>query len=357
MTQIVCSTPFSTFTWPSKITPPLITLLFSTETPYAPSARTIRQLIRTKAPDADLTAPLQTIESEAVAHSLPDPSLPSTDALITSILFLGSKSFSHVLSYIERCKDRLLAIGQRSPSLARQQIITSVMEYWAAKPGTAVNVVDKLLNYTILSPMSVVEWVVGDNLRKGNILAKHHVYEMLASTLQKVTNRVRQLATARNSSTDPAQRALIEETLQTARDEMRLLFTHVEDGLKSVAEGVADRMLDQEGGVDEEEQARLREWGVRWLRVFRRKLAVEESVLGEMLEVEVRDEVVRGGDANANANGEVQDGGVDEVMAPVVGVEHMNNGGATTMEAEALGGAAAAAVVGNGASEQFDGIT
>ena len=260
-----------------------------TETPYAQSAREIRQLIRTKAPDEAITTHVSAIESEASAHGIPDPAVPSTDALVTSILFLGSKSFSHVLSYIERCKDRLLAIGVRSAA-AQRQIITSTMEYWTSKPGTAVNVVDKLLNYTILTPMSVIEWALVENLGKGNLLAQTHVYEMIAGTVQKVTNRVRQLAIARNSTHNLEQRKLIEATLETARTDMRQLFNHVEDGLRGIAEGSADQMLDQEGGVDEEEQARLREWGVRWLRVFRRKLAVEESWVGEMMEVVVNDE-------------------------------------------------------------------
>ena len=264
----------------------------SIETPYAPSAREIRQIIRTKAPEEAIAPHISTIESEASARGISDPAVPSTDALVTSILFLGSKSFSHVLSYVERCKDRLLAIGIRSPA-ARRQIITSTMEYWASKPGTAVNVVDKLLNYTILTPMSVVEWALIENLGKGNLLAQTHVYEMVAGTLQKVTNRVRQLAVARNASRDPQQRKLVEETLEMARTDMRQLFNHVEDGLKGIAEGSADQMLDQEGGIDEEEQARLREWGVRWLRVFRRKLAVEESWVGEMMEVEVTDEELK----------------------------------------------------------------
>ena len=137
---------------------------------------------------------------------------------------------------------------------------------------------------------------------------------------------------------------------------MRLLFTHVEDGLKSVAEGVADRMLDQEGGVDDEEQARLREWGVRWLRVFRRKLAVEESVVGEMLEVEVRDdEVVMDGNGTLKGDVEAQNGGdadVDAAMAVAVEEQQMNGGGGVnSVEAEALSGAT---TVGNGVSEEFD---
>ena len=136
---------------------------------------------------------------------------------------------------------------------------------------------------------------------------------------------------------------------------MRLLFAHVEDGLKSVAEGIADRMLDQEGGVDEVEQARLREWGVRWLRVFRRKLAVEESVVGEMLEVEVSDVVVVVADGNGKeiGNGDVEEqNGGDAAMTAV---EQTNGGGGMNpLEKEALAGAT---TVGNGVSEEFDVIS
>ena len=297
------------------------------ETPYAPSAREIRQLIRTKAPDEQIAPHIEAIESEASARDVADPIVPSTDALVTSILCLGSKSFSHVLSYIERCKDRLLAIGTRS-SAARRQIITSTMEYWHAKPGTAVNVVDKLLNYTILTPMSVIEWALVEHLGKGNLLCRTPAYEMIAGTVQKVTNRVRQLANARNSTHNPEQRRLIEEMLETSRTDMRLLFNNVEDGLRGIAEGSADPMLDQEGGVDEEEQARLREWGVRWLRVFRRKLAVEEAWVGEMMEVVVEDEIAKEGDATA------MDAGIgNEDTAVASGDETLNGSNAVDVGA------------------------
>ena len=46
------------------------------------------------------------------------------------IISIGSKSLSHVLSIIDRCRDRLLRIGERSDA-ARRQIITSVFDFWA----------------------------------------------------------------------------------------------------------------------------------------------------------------------------------------------------------------------------------
>ena len=250
--------------------------------PYSEPAKEILRLLRAKAPDADLQSPFDIIEETAGSLGVTDSLVPSTDAYVTAICFLGSKSLSHVLSQIERCKDRLLLIGARS-ELARRQIITSVMEYWHEKPGIGVNVVDKLLNYTILTPISVVLWALSDQLGKGQGLVLSHVFEMVSSTVTKVTNRVRQIVVARNQPGLPSdQVAILDETLSKERDEMAKLFAVIEDGLVGVAGGSADDMAES-ADQDLKEEAMLRGWGGRWLRVFRRKMAVEEAWVQEMM--------------------------------------------------------------------------
>lgn len=262
------------------------------------------------------------IETEAASLGVEDPSVPSTDALVTSILFMGSKSLSHVLSCIERTKSLLLAIGPKSEA-ARRQIITSVMEYWTEKLGTGVNIIDKLLNYTILTPRSVVIWALSDKLHKGEGLCRAHTYEVISVTLFKVTNRVRQIVTARNARGLPLdQRRLLDETLQREQSEMRTLFGIVEDALVGVAEGSVDAMAESRD-QDEKAETMLRAWGGRWLKVFRRKMAVEEAWVGEMLEAGLKGEEMEDmkveepaengaldGDGVANADG-LENGNVD----------------------------------------------
>lgn len=263
------------------------------ETPYSASALEILRLIRSKAPDSELQPQFDTIESQAQSLGVDEPLIPSTDAFVTCICFVGSKSLSHVLSCIERCKERLLAIGPRSEP-ARRQIITSVMEYWREKPGVGVNVVDKLLNYTILTPLSVIHWVLVDHLRKGEILTHAHIYEMVASTMHKVTNRVRQIVVARNQLGLAAEQAtILDETLRKERGDMGILFATVEDALVGIADGVADEMAESRD-QDEPGEALLRTWGARWLRVFRRKMAVEEAWVGEALGVPQETDMVAG---------------------------------------------------------------
>lgn len=242
------------------------------------------QLIRKKASDDELQPIIAAIEEQAQGLGVEDPKVPSTDAFVTSICFVGSKSLSHVLSCIERNKDRLLAIGAASEK-ARLQIITSVMEYWADQPGIAINIVDKLLNYTIIRPLSVLEWALTEHIDAGAILSEPHIYEMISATVGKVTNRMRQIVAARmQKGLYEPQLSILDETLSRERVEMKNLFKFVEDAIVSVASGSNDELMERgDGSGDMPEDAILRQWGRRWLRVFRRKAAVEDAFISDAL--------------------------------------------------------------------------
>lgn len=242
------------------------------------------QLIRKKAGDDEIQPVIGAIEEQARGMGLDDPMVPSTDAFVTSICFVGSKSLSHVLSCIERNKERLLSIGSASQA-ARCQIIMSVMEYWTDQPGIAINIIDKLLNYTILNPLSVLEWALSESVAAGTALAKSHIYEMISATVGKVTTRMRQIVAAR---TQPGlyepQLSVLDETLARERADMQALFKFIEDSIVSVAAGSNDEQMERgDGSGDLPEDAIIRQWGRRWLRAFRRKAAVEEAFITDAL--------------------------------------------------------------------------
>ncbi|KAI9772878.1 MAG: hypothetical protein M1840_008760 [Geoglossum simile] len=260
------------------------------ETPYALEGKEVIALLRKKAPEEDVQAVLNLIQEKAVGMGVSDPLIPSTDAYVTSICAIGSKSLSHVLSCIERCKDHLLAIGPQS-EIARRQIITSVMDYWKDQPGIGVNIIDKLLNYTILTPMSVVEWALIYHNGQGHNLAKSHIYEMVFTTVFKVTNRVRQIAAARDQEGLPEDQVnMLNETLAREREEQKVMFRVIEDSLVNPANGFRDEKMENGKGEGVEEKL-LRKWPERWLKVFQRKLAVEEAVVGDAVKSQVKMEV------------------------------------------------------------------
>ncbi|CAK1365649.1 Nuclear cap-binding protein subunit 1 [Cercospora beticola] len=250
------------------------------QTPYAKEGQEVLALLKKKAPEDEIQKVLDSVHEQAAARGVADPLVASTDIYMTSILSIGSKSLSHVLSTIDRCKERLLNIGQSSES-ARRQVIASVVDFWSDHPGTAVNIVDKLLNYTIITPMSVISWALVDNMDRGRALASSQVYEMVSITMFKVTNRVRQVLGERNNlNLDYSSRKQIDEALPNERQAMRDLFAAIEDAVSAVANGAQDEMIERYDG-DNNEQQLIQLWGQRWARVWRRKAAVEEAIVGE----------------------------------------------------------------------------
>jgi nuclear cap-binding protein subunit 1 len=234
---------------------------------------------------------------------------------MTSICYIGSKSMSHAVSCIERCKDRLLGLPSDA---ARRQVITSVVEYWRDQPGNAVNIVDKLLNYTIVSPEAVVSWAlgVGESGFDGRALAESWRYEMVAGTVGKVTNRVRQIVNAciqgKTQGLPAEQVKMLDDTLARERSGMRALFALIDDVVGGIAQGAGDGLIEAE--MAEVDAELVRRWGAKWARVFRRKAAVEETVVGEMSvavalaaapeHVPVVEEEVKGAGAMEGENGE-----------------------------------------------------
>ncbi|KAI1377448.1 MIF4G like-domain-containing protein [Hypoxylon crocopeplum] len=237
-------------------------------TPFAVEGKEIAALLKRKAPDEEIQPVIDRIHSAALDQSI-DPLVSSTDVFMTAVCWVGSKSLSHVLACIERTKDRLLDAGAASEA-ARAQIITAVIAYWSAHPGIAITIIEKLLNYSIITPGAVIDWaLVGDRAGPyGQALSKSWVFELVFSTVVKVTSRLRQVVSGGASDGT-------EEEVAGMRD----LFKNMEDALVSWAQGTKDQMMDpvvSDGGED-----LIKRWGERWLRVFKRRSAIEEAFLLE----------------------------------------------------------------------------
>lgn len=248
-------------------------------TPFATQGKEIAQLIRKKAASEEFAPLLESIEQEAAAAGMPDPQLASTDAFMTSICWVGSKSMSHVIACIERSKERLLEIGNGNPT-ARKQIITSVMEYWKFQQGVGGVILDKLLNYNILTPASVVEWALIDHVQHGTFLASAWGYELISNTARKVANRVKSVVDAiRQPGLDDEQSAQLQQALAQEQEDMKALFTTIEEAVVSLRDGHQDERMES----SEEDEAMLKAWSGKWVRVFQRRYAVEESWVREEL--------------------------------------------------------------------------
>jgi nuclear cap-binding protein subunit 1 len=277
-------------------------LLTSTDAPFAAEGREIAGLLKRKAPDEEIDAVIQRIQSQAIDRDL-DALVASTDVFVTCVLHVGSKSLSHVLAAIERTKDRLADAGAASDA-ARMQIISATMAYWSAHPGVALSIIEKLLNYSILTPETVINWalVARAGNTRGEALSTAYVYEMVFNTVIKVTGRVRQLVVKPSLPSDADEADTRDREIKA----MRALFVAIEDALASWATGSKDEMMEGEGDGNSEGEKLVRRWGERWLRVFRRRAAIEEAFLVEAEKERARRAQLLALNGEGEGEGEVQ---------------------------------------------------
>ncbi|KAG6106425.1 hypothetical protein E4U13_007454 [Claviceps humidiphila] len=254
----------------------------TTDTPFSKEGQELAALLKRKAPDEDFQPVLDSIQAQATEQAL-DPIVTSTDVFMTAICWAGSKSLSHVLACIDRTKTRLSDAASSSPA-ARAQVISSVMNYWSAHPGIALSIIEKLLNYSILTPLSIVDWTLGastpiNGTQGGAALGQAHMYELITNTVTKVSGRVRLLLTSPSPSPS-ADGADEEQTREKEIGGMRDLFRAINDALASWASGSKDQLM-EEGDGSSDREAMIRRWGQRWQRVFERLAAIEETFVGE----------------------------------------------------------------------------
>lgn len=79
------------------------------------------------------------------------------DVVMQSLLSIGSRSFSHFLNVVERYHALLRQLST-SPSM-RLTILSSTVRFWHSSPQWILIIVDKWLQYRIIEPTDVVDFV------------------------------------------------------------------------------------------------------------------------------------------------------------------------------------------------------
>ncbi|KIV99622.1 uncharacterized protein PV09_08688 [Verruconis gallopava] len=261
------------------------------DTPFASEGREVFALMKRKASEEQIEPYIEAVREQAANFGL-DPMIASIDVYMTALCHSGAKSVSHITAAIDRSRATLQNSRQRHPGVGRQ-IVQSVVAYWKDQPGNAVNIVDKLLNYTIVTPDSVIEWALGpESLGDGAVLAESWRYEIVAKTVGKVTGRVQQIVqayislevqgsddTTANVEDIRGQIGPMNQLLVSERNAMRQLFATIIDAVSGVATGAAEGLVDS--ATSEEYAELIKVWAQKWARVFRRKLAVVETRVSE----------------------------------------------------------------------------
>lgn len=119
-------------------------------------------------------------------------SAPIVQMVGEAVLKLGDRSFSHFLNATERYLDVLRYAT--SDHASRRVLLDAIQSFWSRSCQQRLITVDKYLQYSILEPLDVVDWVfaedVGSSPDAPDGWTDVYKWELLRMTLDKVVGRV-----------------------------------------------------------------------------------------------------------------------------------------------------------------------
>ncbi|KAG1462785.1 hypothetical protein G6F56_005438 [Rhizopus delemar] len=159
------------------------------------------------------------------------------ELFIQSLLLVGSKSFSHILNVVERYLDVLRFLN--STPEGRLHTVQILASFWKDNTQFMCILLDKLLNYRVIDPTSVISWIFEES--QFGCAGRSFIWEILKNTLGKVNSRVAQVKTKLDSlqsvhETNKAKRTESEATEMTEAEEQQELdsIRIVENSLATV---------------------------------------------------------------------------------------------------------------------------
>ena len=187
--------------FPSEAPAPDFTYETEGPSPYQNAVGDILGLMRSKATSGEIKELLEKLKADFVAGEIGDEPLDeeaaerrSRDLLFQCILVVGSRSFSHYLNVLERYI--VILRESTNSAAARMALLRSASRFWASNTLFRHIVFDKLLQYRIVDPIDVLNFVFeGEELvLDGEITPRDwsdlSIWDIFRMTLEKVQNRV-----------------------------------------------------------------------------------------------------------------------------------------------------------------------
>ncbi|TIB97269.1 hypothetical protein E3Q18_02684 [Wallemia mellicola] len=233
--RIAQSLPEAILNKPELITAPSPNFIYANEeNPFNGIAMNMMDALKNRATSDQLTAQFDKIEDEIkVNASLPlnDVSAKkvSRDIISQCLLNVGSRSFSHFLNVIEKYMEILKKFYQEKED--RIDLLRSVDRFWIKNSQMKKIIVDKLLQYRLLDPTDVINWLFKpndetfpneiDDRNPAIAWSDINFGELLKTTLNKVNSRVYQqgLKLAENKKKDEEEASIAKAKSMQVDDE------------------------------------------------------------------------------------------------------------------------------------------
>ncbi|KAG2230494.1 hypothetical protein INT48_009869 [Thamnidium elegans] len=159
--------------------------------PLHAKAKLIIESLRTKKSIEEVRDILTNFKKELAAEGIDEHQQTQQvrQMFVQCLLLVGSKSFSHILNVVERYLD-VLRFVNTTPE-GRLHTVQIVASFWKNNTQFLGILLDKLLNYRVIDPTSVITWIFEEEQLK--VVSKSFIWEILKNTLSKVNSRVVQV--------------------------------------------------------------------------------------------------------------------------------------------------------------------
>ncbi|OBZ91140.1 Nuclear cap-binding protein subunit 1 [Choanephora cucurbitarum] len=239
--------------------------------PLHPKAKHLIENLRTKKTTDEIRAILDGYKEELVDEDDAGQQQKVRFMFVQCLLLVGSKSFSHILNVVERYLDILRMIN--STPEARLHTVHIVASFWKNNTQFLGILLDKLLNYRIIDPTSVITWAF--EIDQSESAGRAYVWEILKNTLNKVNSRVVQVkgkldALQSLHDTNKQLRATAETNEMTEAEEQQELDTIriAENSLASVSREQKEVFMvvyQKFVGVLKEQKPNEASWTYKWI--------------------------------------------------------------------------------------------
>lgn len=242
--------------FPSEAPAPDFTYEAEGPSPYQSAASDVLSLMRSKATSGEIKELLEKLKADFVAGEVGDEPIDeeaaerrSRDILFQCILVVGSRSFSHYLNVLERYI--VILRESTNSAAARSALLRSASRFWSSNTLFRHIVFDKLLQYRIVDPIDVVNFVFeGEELvLDGEITPRDwsdlSIWDLFKMTLEKVQNRVLAVTLRLENLRKREENRM--DTERAAAGEMKT--DENDDGTRAEGEGEA-KITDEQAAIE-----------------------------------------------------------------------------------------------------------
>ncbi|KAK9495157.1 MIF4G like-domain-containing protein [Lipomyces doorenjongii] len=226
--------------------------------PYSEQSRLVLQNIRDrKGPDEftevfdEITKKSEELNGKADAHDM------VCEIFVTAIVHLGARSLSHVESWIERTLPVLRVVCPEKGGESHRRVVKIIFKYWKDQTGTAVQVVKKLMNHKVITPLSVVEWILLDS--DVGTFSKGYSWELLGFAIDKAKLQIKEVEAVPRTieDEDGDTKLLADEKLKEIDDSIETLKNTLNHIFVTIVKELARPV---QGDAKNEETVRWQRW-------------------------------------------------------------------------------------------------